>query len=33
VPVFANRPETALTFWPQELNANGMFVATWRRKS
>ena len=33
VPVFANRPETALTFWPQELNANGMFVATWRRKA
>ena len=20
------------TLWPQDLNANGMFIATWRRK-
>jgi 16S rRNA (cytosine967-C5)-methyltransferase len=22
----------SLTLWPQDLNANGMFIATWRRK-
>jgi len=22
-----------LTLWPQDLNANGMFIASWKRKS
>ncbi len=26
------RPLTSVLLWPQELNANGMFIATWRRK-
>jgi 16S rRNA (cytosine967-C5)-methyltransferase len=25
-------PPACLTLWPHELNANGMFIATWRRK-
>ena len=25
-------PVAAQTLWPQDLNANGMFIATWRRK-
>ncbi len=33
VPVFAHLPATSLTLWPQEINANGMFIATWRRRS
>lgn len=34
VPVFANVPDspTQLTLWPHELQANGMFVATWQKK-
>jgi 16S rRNA (cytosine967-C5)-methyltransferase len=36
-PVFGSQPPTALnsqlTLWPHELNANGMFIAAWRRKS
>ena len=37
VPVFPNRPaastdSTQLFLWPQELDANGMFVAAWRRR-
>jgi hypothetical protein len=23
---------SALTLWPQDLNANGMFIAAWRKK-
>ena len=29
-PVFGQTPQ--LTLWPQDLNANGMFIAAWRRK-
>jgi len=29
-PVFGKIPQ--LTLWPQELNANGMFIAAWRKK-
>ena len=25
-------PPSSLTLWPQDLNANGMFIAVWRRK-
>jgi len=25
-------PLSAITLWPHEINANGMFIATWRRK-
>jgi 16S rRNA (cytosine967-C5)-methyltransferase len=25
-------PLSAQTLWPQDLNANGMFIAIWRRK-
>ena len=37
-PVFAATAATpalatAVTFWPHELNANGMFIAAWRRKT
>lgn len=31
VPVFGDGP-VALTLWPHELNANGMFIASWCRK-
>lgn len=30
-PVLGQTPQ--LTLWPQELNANGMFIAAWKRKS
>jgi 16S rRNA (cytosine967-C5)-methyltransferase len=29
-PVFGRTPQ--LTLWPQDLNANGMFIAAWRRR-
>lgn len=29
-PVFGHTPQ--LTLWPQDLNANGMFIATWKKK-
>jgi 16S rRNA (cytosine967-C5)-methyltransferase len=34
VNVFANPPTPAsqVSLWPHELNANGMFIATWRKK-
>ena len=35
VPVFpssALRPQSSIFLWPHELNANGMFIATWRKK-
>jgi 16S rRNA (cytosine967-C5)-methyltransferase len=31
-PVFAESGEHRLTLWPHALNANGMFIAAWRRK-
>lgn len=34
VPVFPSTPTSAsLTLWPHELDANGMFLATWKRKA
>jgi 16S rRNA (cytosine967-C5)-methyltransferase len=31
-PVFAESGDHRLTLWPHTLNANGMFIAAWRRK-
>ena len=32
-PSSALRPPSSVFLWPQDLNANGMFIAAWKRKS